>query len=210
MPPQFKLNTEYGKIAFMAKSALTGPRGLVVESANNFWGRLNLLLSHEMAIQFSGKVESRTVYAAPEDSEQGRAILREVIWDAATTRTQMVKDFRAEKVSSIFSPILFRRCVWIEIPWLLRALQRWEDQCIPLKMTIGLLPLTELYQVGIERGDRTMLQASWYNGMESEFVKLSAMWDLTWQEMTHFLQSSEIVTPEEDWEFYTPPVYQLL
>ncbi len=192
------MNVHYGQLLASANTVLQGPASVSV--GVEFWGEPNLALYIEAMPKIEGIIESRIVYANPTDKEQSCAILRQAAWDARTTRQSVIQEFRQGQEPSIY-PILLVRYTWIDIGWLYNAIQRLEELVIPLKVPQMSSIFRTMYRVRIDRIDRTVADISWGEGMPGEFQVLSAVWKSLWQEMTHLLQTSETVEPEESWGY---------
>lgn len=195
-------NEHFLRLLHVAEIALKGPINIKINSS--FWGWPNLALSTNVMPKIEGIMESRIIYANPNDDEQDSAILRQVIWDAQTTRKSVLQEFQQGKEPSITHPTLFTRYVWVDMNWLYQMIQLLEDLFIPLKIPEEDELFREVYHLKIERSDRTMIEASWGKSSSGAFVVLSKSWENIWQQMTDFLQSSKVIDSEEVLQFPYP------
>jgi hypothetical protein len=200
------ISAHYRKLLDSAEAVLRGPLSIQVDI--DFWGEPNLTLRSEAMPKIEGVIESRIIYANPCDDEQSSAILRQVSWDAHTARLSVLQDFDADKTPSIVHPVLSVRYVWIDIDWLYEAIRRLEELAIPLKMPKVDPLFRKMYKLGIQRSDRTTIEASWGNSTPGDFQTLSVAWELVWEQMADLLKSGTPVEPEELWQFGSTPIYK--
>jgi hypothetical protein len=199
-------NVHYRGLLDTAETVLRGPSSIRI--GIDFWGEWNLLLRKEAMPKIEGTIESRIVYANPADDEQDGAILRHVSWDARTARKTVREDFRASGAPAIIHPVLNVHYVWINLDWLYQVIQSLENLTVPIRVPEMSSRFRTMYELGIQRIDRTYIKVAWGKSMPEAYHDLSCAWEGFWQQMTDLLKSGKQVEPEERWWPSSVPVYQ--
>ncbi len=205
MGAQNPANVHYRGLLDTAETVLGGPSSIRI--GIDFWGEFNLFLRKNAMPKVEGIIESRIVYANPCDDEQDGAILRHASWDARTARKTVWEDFRAGRTPSIIHPALRVHYVWIDLDWLHEVIRSLGDLTVPIKAPETSRSRT-MYELGIQRIDRTYIKVAWGKDMPEAYHALSCAWEEVWQQMTDLLQSGRQVDPEEGWWSSSIPVYQ--
>lgn len=190
-------NVHYRGLLDTAETVLRGPSS--IRTGIDFWGELNLVLRKKAMPKVEGIIESRIVYANPCDDEQDEAILRHASWDARTTRKTVWEDFGAGRTPSIIHPVLNVHCVWINMDWLYKVIRSLEAFTVPIRVPETSSRSRTMYELGIQRIDRTYIRIAWGKNIPEAYHALSCVWEEVWQQMTDLLQSGKPVEPEEQW-----------
>jgi hypothetical protein len=206
MDAQNPANVHYRRLLDSAEKVLRGPSSIRIDI--DFWGEWNLLLRKEAMPKVEGIIESRIVYANPADDDQDGAILRHASWNARTARKTVWEDFGAGRTPSIVHPALNVHYVWITLDWLYQVVRSLGDFSVPLGVPETSSRFRTMYELGIQRIDRTYIKVAWGKNMPEAYHDLSCAWEGFWQQMTDLLRDGKRVEPEERWWPSSTPVYQ--
>jgi len=91
--------------------------------------------------------------------------------------------------------------------WLCKAIQGFEDLTVLMGFPRHHLACV-LYELEIQRIDRTYIELAWGKNMPGAYHSLSCAWEKIWQQMADLLHGGTRADPEERWWPNPSPFYQ--